>query len=74
MFVTVLLHWAGLARERPLSRYALGAYGRELLEHHRMAFENDLIAAWSPHSPIQDWAVFLARAVNSLAGWMEEMA
>ena len=73
VFVIAFLYWTDAARERPLSRYALGANGRELLERHRLAFESDLIAVWSPHSPIKDWTTFLGRAVGSLAGWMEEM-
>jgi hypothetical protein len=73
-FVAALLAWVDTANDRPLSRYAFGAKGRELLEQYRPAFERDLIAVWSAHTPVADWAVFIERAVRSLARWMREMA
>lgn len=74
VFTVAFLQWAEAARERPLSHYALGAKGRELLERHRAVFEHDQLAVWSQHTPVQDWAVFLSRTVRSLVSWMEEMA
>jgi hypothetical protein len=74
VFVAAFLDWAEAARARPLSHYALGAHGRDLLEQHRLAFERDLVTVWSAHSSIQDWAVFLQRAIRSLVAWMDEMA
>lgn len=74
VFTAAFLQWAASARERPLSQYVLGAQGRELLEQHRPAFERDHLAVWSAHTPIQDWAVFLRQAIQSLAEWMREMA
>lgn len=73
-FATAFLHWADVARERPLSAYAFGANGRELLERNQPAFERDLVAVWSAHSQVSDWAAFVSRAVQSLASWMEQMA
>lgn len=73
-FATAFLHWADTARERPLSAYAFGAHGRDLLERHRPAFERDRIAVWSAHAPVQDWGAFVSRSVRSMAAWMEEMA
>lgn len=74
VFAAAFLHWADVARERPLSDYAFGAQGRELLEQHRPAFERDLVAVWSEHAPVPDWGAFVERSVRSLAGWMKEMA
>lgn len=73
-FATAFLHWAEVARERPLSAYAFGAQGRHLLERYRPAFERDHVTVWSTHSPVADWGAFISRAVKSLASWMEEMA
>ena len=74
VFVTAFLHWAEAARERPLSAYAFGAHGRQLLEQHRSAFERDFVAVWSEHSTVQDWGAFVRQSVRSLAAWMEAMA
>lgn len=74
VFAAAFLDWADAGRERPLSDYAFGAHGRELLERHRAAFERDLVAVWSEHSPVQDWGAFVGRSVRSLAAWMERMA
>lgn len=74
VFAAAFVHWAGAARERPLSAYAFGAHGRQLLERHRPAFERDLVAVWSEHSPVPDWGAFVGRSVRSLAAWMAEMA
>lgn len=74
LFTAAFLEWAESARERPLSLYALGVKGRELLEQYRPAFERDLVAVWSIHSPIQDWAAFAHRAVHSLTKWVRDMA
>ena len=73
-FATAFLHWADTARERPLSAYAFGAHGRDLLARHRPAFERDRVAVWSAHAPVQDWGAFVSRSVRSMAAWMEEMA
>ena len=74
MFATALFDWAEVARERPLSDYAFGALGRDLLDQHRSAFELGLIANWSEHSPITDWGAFVMQSVRSLAECMVEMA
>lgn len=73
VFATAFLHWAEVARERPLSAYAFGAHGRQLLERHRPAFERDLVAVWSEHAPVTDWGAFVGRSVRSLAEWMKGM-
>ncbi|MEO7521356.1 MAG: hypothetical protein ABIW79_06020 [Gemmatimonas sp.] len=73
-FATALLHWADAARERPLSVYAFGAHGRDLLERHRPAFERDRVAVWSVHAPVQDWGALVSETVRALATWMEEIA
>lgn len=74
VFVSDFLHWANAARERPLSQYALGAHGRDLLEQHRPAFDHDRVAVWSAYSEVSDWTKFLSRAVRSLIGTMESVA
>lgn len=74
VFAAAFLDWAEVARERPLSAYAFGAHGRQLLERHRPAFERDLVAVWGEHSPVPDWGAFVGRSVRSLAAWMEQMA
>ncbi|MDQ8162893.1 MAG: hypothetical protein P3C10_09960 [Gemmatimonadota bacterium] len=73
-FATAFLQWAATARPRPLSDYAFGAHGRELLEQHRAAFAHDPMAVWSAHTPIHDWRAFVGQSVRSLATWMDEMA
>ena len=73
-FATHFLQWADAARERPLSAYAFGAHGRELIEQHRTAFERDRIAVWSAHAPVQDSAAFVSRTVRALAAWIKDMA
>lgn len=73
-FATAFLHWAEVARERPLSAYAFGSQGRQLLEQHHVAFERDQVAVWSSHSAVEDWGEFVGRAVRSLGSWMEETA
>ncbi len=72
-FASAFIQWADVARERPLSTYAFGANGRDLLERNRPAFERDLVAVWSAHSPVQDWGAIVGRSVRSLTSWMEEM-
>lgn len=74
LFCTDVLHWADAARERPLSVYAFGAHGRDLIERHRAAFERDRIAVWSVHAPVQDAGAFVSKSVRALATWMEDMA
>ncbi len=74
VFAAAFLHWSEAARARPMSEYAFGAHGRDLLEHHRRAFEQDLVALWSVHSPVQDWSAFVSKSVRSLSAWMGEMA
>lgn len=74
VFSATFLQWANAMHDRPLSWYAYGANGRELLEGHRSAFERDLIAVWSSHSSIENWPAFVSRSVRSLASWMNEMA
>ncbi|MBL0171913.1 MAG: hypothetical protein IPP90_14565 [Gemmatimonadaceae bacterium] len=75
LFVASFMHWADAANSRPLSGYAFGVHGRELLEQHRRAFcANDMVAVWSAHSPVNDWADFVERSVRALAGWIEEQA
>jgi hypothetical protein len=73
-FVVAFLHWAEALEGRPLSTYALGALGRELLEQHRRVFENDLLVVWSMHTDVPDWGAFVTRAVQSLAASMMEWA
>ncbi len=73
VFATDFLRWADVAREHPLSDYAFGVHGRQLLEKHRTAFEHDLVAVWSEHSQLPDWGAFLSRSVRDLGAWMEEM-
>ena len=74
LFSADFLHWADAARERPLSVYAFGAHGRNLIEQHRAAFERDRIAVWSAHAPVQDPGAFVSRSVRALSAWMEDMA
>lgn len=73
-FSAAFLRWAEEVRHRPLSWYAFGVHGRHLLERYRSAFEHDLIAVWSAHSSIENWAAYVSRSVSALALWMTEMA
>lgn len=73
-FALAFLQWADSARERPLSEYAFGAHGRQLLERYRPVFENDGVANESARSPVQDWGAHVSRSVRSLAARMEETA
>ena len=73
-FAVAFLEWADAVRERPLSPYAFGAQGRDLLERHRPAFEYDRTAAWGARNPVQDWGAYVGESVRALATWMEAMA
>lgn len=73
VFATDFLQWADVARAHPLSDYAFGVHGRQLLEEHRPAFEHDLVAVWSEHSQLSDWGAFVSRSVRDLGAWMQEM-
>lgn len=72
-FTAAFLDWAEEVRDRPLSWYAFGAHGRQLLDRHRAAFERDLVATWSVHSSIDDWGTFVGRAVGELTSWVSAM-
>jgi hypothetical protein len=41
VFIAAFLDWAAAAHEHPLSPYAFGVHGRELLARHRSAVEPD---------------------------------
>jgi hypothetical protein len=75
-FVAAFLDWAEGARERPLSRYALGAKGRELVEAHQAAFD----AMERTRAPrrtgrvAEEPADLLERRVTSLATRMLDQA
>lgn len=69
-FSAAFVRWTATLEARPPSAYALGAHGRALLEKHRRAFEQDGIAVWSAHTPVDDWERFVADAVHALAQWM----
>lgn len=73
-FVVAFLAWADFADDRPLSAYAFGTNGRELLERHRAAFDSDSISVWSAHTTVSDWGVFVSRSVRALVNWMIEAA
>jgi hypothetical protein len=69
-FVAVLLAWTKTARRAPLSVYAAGVRGRELMDQYRSAFAPDVVEAWSEHTPVTNWLEFVEKAVSALAHWM----
>ncbi|MDP9177567.1 MAG: MarR family transcriptional regulator [Gemmatimonadota bacterium] len=73
-FVSAFMAWVDALEKRPLSAYAFGAQGRELLEQHRRAFEHNRIAVWSMHTDVPDWGMFVRHAVQSLASSMVKWA
>jgi hypothetical protein len=74
VFSVAFLAWERTTRGRSLTPYAFGAAGRELLETHRSAFEQDGIAQWSVRTPVEDWGAFVERSVRRLAERMRAMA
>ncbi|MCC6929820.1 MAG: hypothetical protein IT359_12640 [Gemmatimonadaceae bacterium] len=74
VFTAAFLAWERSARERPLSDYAFGVHGRDLLETYRPAFARDPLATWSEHTPVADWKAFVEEKVHSLVNWMESTA
>ena len=73
-FVSAFLAWADSVEKRPLSAYAFGAQGRELLEQHRRAFGHHQLVVWSMHTEVRDWRKFVREAVQSLASSMVKLA
>jgi hypothetical protein len=69
-FVATFLAWTKAARGVPLSVYAAGVRGRELMEQHRSAFAPDVVDVWSEHTRVTDWLEFVENAVSALAQWM----
>lgn len=74
VFTSAMLQWERSSRDRPLSAYAFGVQGREMLQRHRVAFERDQIATWSAHTRVDDWGAFVQRTVRALAEWIEDEA
>ena len=74
LFAVEFLVYAQEVAKLPMSPYAAGVKGRELLEKHRSAFEKDLVTVWSEHTPVADWMAFVENAVETLAEWMVEKA
>jgi hypothetical protein len=73
LFVVAFLSYVQMAKLET-SHYAAGVKARELMEKHRSAFEQDLVAAWSEHTTVPDWLEFLTTAVRALANWMVDRA
>jgi hypothetical protein len=71
-FVAAFLAWLRAGRGLPLSVYAAGVRGRELMEQHRSAFAPDVVEVWSEHTPVSDWLEFVENAVSALVRWMPE--
>lgn len=74
VFVSAFVAWADAVENRPLSAYAFGAHGRELMEHHRRAFEHDAIPLLMRHPNVTDWVPYVRDAVQQLASSMEKWA
>lgn len=74
VFVSAFVAWADAAEHRPLSAYAFGAYGRELMEQHELAFEHQMIPLLMRHPHVSDWGAYVTTAVQMLASSMEKSA
>lgn len=71
IFVAAFLTWEKSLDWPNVTPYAAGAAGRELMEQHRSAFETDVVALWSEHTPVTNWLGFVENAVTTLARWMQ---
>ncbi|MGH7648788.1 MAG: hypothetical protein ACREND_11765, partial [Gemmatimonadaceae bacterium] len=71
-FALAFFEWHRTTTVETRTPYVVGVEGRELLERHRPVFERDRIAAWGPHTRVDDWATFTLTAVNALARWMHD--
>lgn len=71
-FVSAFLGWAESAQSRPLSSYVFGVKTRELLEHHRSAFERSLATAWDGRSLAVDGEGFASDAIATIADQLME--
>ena len=69
-FVVAFLDWAKTSRAHQVSRYALGALGRELIERHRAAFDRDRVVLWKSTKGGDDPAAFIEDSVNTLSTWI----
>lgn len=69
-FAIAFLEWYRTTAPETRTPYIVGVEGRELLEKHRTVFERARVAAWGPHTRVEDWATFTLTAVNALARWM----
>lgn len=71
-FVSAFVAWADAVENRPLSAYAFGAHGRELMEQHELAFEHQMIPLLMRHPHVSDWGAYVKEAVQLLASSMEK--
>lgn len=62
-----------MARNLPLSPYAFGAHGRDLIERYGPGFERDVETAWGSYMHIQDWGAFVRGFMGSVIEWLEGM-
>lgn len=74
LFVSDFTSWADSVENRPVSVYAFGVYGRELIEQHERAFNNIMIALLMRHPDVSDWGEYVRDAVHRLAASMEKWA
>jgi hypothetical protein len=73
-FVAAFLAWEKSLDWANATSYAAGAAGRALMEQHHSAFETDVVAIWSKHTPVTDSVGFVENGVTSLAHWMQANA
>jgi biotin operon repressor len=66
-FVTAFLAWAEKSEGKTVSRYAFGALGRELLDRHASAFDEDDVDAARAKRKTVDWPAAVERAVRHFA-------
>jgi hypothetical protein len=74
LFVSDFASWADAVENRPLSAYAFGVRGRELIERHERAFNNIMIALLMRHPNVSDWGAYVTEAAQRLASSMEQWA
>lgn len=73
-FVSAFVAWVDAVQDRPLSAYAFGAHGRQLMEEHERAFEHDNIRLLMRHPNVSDWGAYVKDAIRALASSMEKWA
>lgn len=74
VFVSAFVGWADSVENRPVSAYAFGAHGRELMERHQRAFAHHVIGLLIRYPVVSDSGAYVREAVHRLASSMAKRA